>query len=145
MKHPFFLTSGNWHGQGVIAFTESGLAYPYTTSWQIKDLKNGVITCQKQITLSEAEVVYHIAITFSDIDKRHFSVNFDNDVYGIITGKGSWKNNILHWDLFDTESIKISESNYLFDGDECYQVQNSLLLNNGEHLHFDGSLKPSNN
>lgn len=126
--HDFLFQSGIWLGEGKITFTTSPEFVKFHTKWELNR--------ETPFTTRATQLIHMVGIerptvnmyTFHHIEDGTFQIQLENELLGVIQGKGLFDEKVIGWEYKTDES---------FGGFETYELQE-----NGDyfqHAEFGGN------
>ncbi len=110
----FIFTPGLWLGEGKISFSASHEFLRFYTKWRITNEETGVIKATQTVEMQgiEEQVINHF--TFKDIKPDSFSILLENNIVGMVEGKGLRNDRLIAWEF---------RGHLTFEGFEAYEQQ----------------------
>lgn len=124
-KHTFLFSPGKWLGEGKITFSGSPDLLKFYTRWDIAPAEPEgelhEIVCL-QIVEMQGATEEHIKnrFTFSQVDSVSFVLELENELIGVVQGKGLMDEKKIAWEF---------RGHSTFEGFEVYELQE-----NGDYL-----------
>jgi hypothetical protein len=87
-KKDFIFTPGFWLGEGKISFSASPEFLKFYTKWEIKEEAPDIMIATQIVEMQEMEEQIINTFTFKDILSESFSVFLENNLVGVVAGKG---------------------------------------------------------
>lgn len=127
--HDFIFKPGLWVGQGKVTFSASPETVRFYTKWTIEEKNAGMIACRQHVEMEGGESNVYNTFTFFDINPSSFIVELNNELLGLIRGKGVIDDKTIAWEL---------RGHPEFEGFEVYELQeNGDFMLHAEYCSMD--------
>lgn len=134
-KHPFFLCSGTWLGEGTIAFSSSEEKLKFYTRWSVSETGNQTlgqrnVRCTQEVEMqSAADEKMFNRFHFTEIGHKSFKVLLENEQIGTVMGEGIIEKDKVAWEFRGHPNI---------EGFEAYQFKNDEYQFHAEYISPEG-------
>lgn len=111
----FIFTPGLWLGEGKISFSASPEFLKFYTKWEIQEKASGIMSAiqiVEMIGVDEQPVIN--VFTIKDILPESFHLTLENDLVGMVEGKGIRDTHTIAWEFHNQTT---------FEGFEVYEQQ----------------------
>ncbi len=114
-QQPFLFSSGIWIGEGKITFTASPEVLSFFTRWETKPGgREGELLCTQNVEMQGVDDKVINRFRVFDITPRSFAIELENDLVGLVRGKGVIAPNEIAWEFRGHPS---------FEGFEVYRAK----------------------
>lgn len=113
-RKDFIFTPSLWLGEGKISFSTSPEFLKFYTKWEIKEKTSHIMIATQVVEMQGMEEQIINVFTFKDILFDSFTVFLENNLVGIVAGKGIRDEHTIAWE-FRNQSA--------FEGFEVYEQQ----------------------
>ncbi|MDP1835064.1 MAG: hypothetical protein Q8K75_03955 [Chlamydiales bacterium] len=116
-QQSFIFAPGIWIGEGKITFTASPEVLSFFTKWESKPgVRENEIQCTQQVEMQGVDDKVVNRFRFFDITPKTFAIELENDLVGVVRGKGIISATELAWEFRGHPS---------FEGFEVYRLKDS--------------------
>ncbi len=113
----FIFSPGLWIGEGKITFTASPEVLNFFTRWETKPGdKEGELQCVQQVEMQGVDDKVVNRFKFFNVKPKSFAVTLENDLVGIVKGKGVLAANEIAWEFRGHPN---------FEGFEVYRLKDN--------------------
>jgi hypothetical protein len=113
-EQEFIFTSGLWLGEGKITFSASSEFLKFYTKWKITQEDPDEMKAVQIVEMQGIKEQVINTFTFKEIKPTSFTVILENNMVGIISGKGLRSEQTIAWEFRGHET---------FEGLEVYERQ----------------------
>lgn len=115
VQNDFIFTPGLWLGEGKISFSASPEFLKFYTKWDIQEVAPGIMSATQIVEMQGVEEQQVINVfTFKDIIPESFQLTLENDLVGMVEGKGIRDGQTIAWEFRNQTN---------FEGFEVYERQ----------------------
>lgn len=112
--HDFLFKPHIWIGEGKITFSYSPDFVKFYTRWHVQTESEGLIKAIQTVEMKGVQEHVVNEFTFKSITSSTFSVSLENDMVGMVLGKGILDPTKISWEFAPGQSI---------EGFEVYELQ----------------------
>jgi len=138
----FFLIPGKWLGEGNISITGSEENIHYYTKWLVRSEEDGIVHAIQVVEKEGIKEHVRNHYRFSRISQESFTVEMENNLFGITSGAGEITPEGLRWMFPDGSPCQGFEELQKI-GDDLYQVHAEFVSESFKTL-ITGKLWKSN-
>lgn len=120
IQHEFIFHPGKWIGEGRIGFSASQETIHFYTRWVISKAATTGIDCSQEVEMQGGDQNMNNNFIFSHITPYSFDVHLENDILGIVDGKGVIDDRTIAWEFHGKGGL---------EGFEVYELQD-----NGDYM-----------
>lgn len=122
MKKPHFIFEpGSWLGEGKITFTASNEFVKFYTKWEITQESPQVFKATQLIQMQGIDEETTNSYTFRDITHHAFRVDLENEILGLIHGKGLYDERVIAWEFSNLDMLGGFENYELQENGDYFQ------------------------
>lgn len=144
-KHPFFLSPGQWLGEGTIGFSASDEELRFYTRWSVSecgDIELGQknVRCTQEVEMQNAadEKMFN-RFHFTEIGNESFKVLLENEQIGTVFGDGVLSPEKIAWEFRGHPHIEGFEAYELGENGE-YQFHAEYISPEGYRSIINGRI-----
>lgn len=105
-KHGFLFKPGAWLGEGKIAFQGSKDTAQFYTRWTVKKMTADVLVWLQEVELHGLNQTNENLWTITELKQGHFQVTLENELMGIVRGKGVADQKSIAWELRNQPGVE---------------------------------------